>query len=149
MVFDKIDATAYLNLDDDGLCSGTNISTSDLENSQIIANKINSTEIKYEIVAGKRSNSKLLWSITEQQFYKFNTKSTTGRSYLCYHGCTCRVLLRNDGLCFKTDAEKKHSHPTNEELYEQLSIANEMKIKCKEDGTSKSVKEIYDEVLLK
>lgn len=63
--------------------------------------------------------------------------------------CTCRVLLRNDGLCFKTDPKKIHTHPTNEQLYEQLSIANKMKMKCKEDGTSKSVKEIYDEVLLK
>lgn len=108
----------------------------------------NPLQIEYEIVPGKRQNSKLLWSSTERQFYKFNTKLSTGNSYLCYHGCNCRVLLKNDGTCVKTDTRKNHNHPTNEELYEQLSIANEMKTKCKEDATSKSVKEIYDEVLM-
>lgn len=108
-----------------------------------------SLQIEYEIVPGKRQNSKLLWSSTELQFYKFNTKLSTGNSYLCYiNGCNCRVLLKNDGTCFKTDSSKVHNHPTNEELYEQLSIANEMKTKCKEDASSKSVKEIYDEVLM-
>lgn len=34
-------------------------------------------------------------------------------------------------------------------VFEQLSIANEIKMKCRDDGTSKSVKEIYDDVLLK
>lgn len=110
--------------------------------------KTNLSVIEYKIVAGKRQNSKLLWSSTELQFYKFNTKLTTGQSYLCYHGCDCRVLLKNDGTCIKTDSKKMHNHPTNEELYEQLLIANEIKTKCKEDTSTKTVKEIYDETLM-
>lgn len=108
-----------------------------------------SIEIQYEIVPGKRRNSKLLWSLTERQFYKFNTTLRKGKSYVCYHGCSCRVLLQNDGICIKSDLNKQHNHPTNEELHEQLSISNEMKLKCTQDATSKSVKEIYDEILLK
>lgn len=112
-------------------------------------NKSRENEIKYELVPGKRRNSQLLWSSTELQFYKFNTKLKAGKSYLCYHGCSCRVLLLNNGICIKTDQKKTHNHPTNQELYEQLSIANEIKIKCSKDSSSKSVKQIYDDVLMK
>lgn len=107
-----------------------------------------SRQIDYEIVPGKRFNSKLLWSFNEMQFYKFNTKLKTGISYLCYHGCSARVIIRNDGKCYKTDGHKSHDHPTNYDLFKQLSAKNEMKKKCLEDATSKSVKEIYDEVVL-
>lgn len=108
-----------------------------------------SRQIDFEIVPGKRFNSQLLWSQNEMQFYKFNTKLRTGISYLCYHGCSARVIIRDDGKCYKTDSHKGHNHSTNYDLYKELATKNELKKKCIEDSTSKSVKEIYDEIILR
>lgn len=112
--------------------------------------KSDSRQIDFEIVPGKRFNSKLLWSKNEMQFYKFNTKLRTGISYLCYHGCSARVIIRNDGKCYKTDGHNGHNHSTNYVLlYKELVTKNELKKKCIDDSTSKSVKEIYDEIVLR
>lgn len=49
----------------------------------------------------------------------------------------------------KTESHRGHNHGTNYDLYKELATKNELKKKCLEDPTSKSVKEIYDEVVLR
>lgn len=74
---------------------------------------IKNTELEYEIVAGKRRNSKLLYSLTESIFYKRNSKIGSNISYCCYvQGCSARALLKADGTCIKKSGT--HLHPTHE-----------------------------------
>lgn len=41
------------------------------------------SKIEIEAMVGYRSNSKLIFCLTDNQIYSFNTKSVLGVSYLC------------------------------------------------------------------
>lgn len=106
-------------------------------------------QIEYEfVVSGKRRKSELLWSFTESMFYKRNSAGSNGKYYICYDApsCKARLILRKDGTCVKTSGE--HNHCTREILYKQFEAENKIKMLCLKDRSTKSTKEIYEEVLL-
>lgn len=103
-------------------------------------------EIEYEIIAGHRKNSQLVWSPTERQLYKLNANSKIGASYVCYDSlCNVRVYMKDD-KCFKSKTVHSHEHSHNADLYEEFVVINEVKkkaIECKK----MDLREIYNDVM--
>lgn len=105
------------------------------------------THLDYDIFPGKRRNSKLLYSYSESMFYKKNATGRSGTSFKCYQNdCFARVLVKPDGICIRKSGE--HRHGTHSELQKQLEAENKIKMLCLSDRSSKSTKEIYEEVLI-
>lgn len=107
-------------------------------------------EITYEYMPGKRMNSKILWSINEQQFYCKNTITRDGAyAYKCYEkNCWARVFVdETSGKCVKSKTNSFHDHGTKTELYNELKLKNEIKIQCLAAAPDSSVKDIFDKVV--
>lgn len=105
------------------------------------------TELEYDFFPGKRRNSRLLFSYVESMFYKKNASGKTGTSYKCYEdNCFARVLVKSDGICIKKSG--KHRHANHLELQKQIEAENKIKTLCLSDRSTKSTKELYDEVLI-
>lgn len=90
------------------------------------------SEAEYNIVPGARSNSKLLQSINEKQFYRKNRKTQSITIYLCrVDNCNARVIM--DDATEKCHKAKNsvHNHSTQEEYHKQ-TVINKMKNECAE-----------------
>lgn len=112
------------------------------------SNSVNQDEeVEYEMVPGKRMGSLLLYSLNESIFYKKNSKSSTGVSYSCYQtDCRARVLLKTNGICVRKSGD--HLHSTHEIIYKQLEAEHRVKNLCLNDRSSKTTKEIYEDILI-
>lgn len=87
--------------------------------------------LEYKIVQGERITAKLLYTLEEKQFYRFNRETANFSAYLCpEYGCNCRVHIRKDGKCLQFDKYKGHNHGTKERKYEELHVLNLIKEKC-------------------
>lgn len=107
-------------------------------------------EVVYEYMPGQRLNSKILWSATEQQFYRKNTITKGGyAAYKCYEReCWARVLVdETTGKCVKSQNNSFHNHETKLALYNELKLKNEIKIQCLAGRADCNVREIFDKVV--
>lgn len=107
-------------------------------------------EITYEMMPGQRLNSKILWSIDEQQFYRKNTITKNGFcAYKCYEQeCWARVLVdEKTGRAVKTQTNTFHNHGNKTTLYTELKLKNEIKKQCLAGASDCNVKEIFDKVV--
>lgn len=78
---------------------------------------------KYEFVVGSRINSKLLYTIDENQFYRFNKNNKNGAAYLCAEdSCKSRVHIRKENLCIQQEKYYEHKHETKEKKYKELCV---------------------------
>lgn len=85
--------------------------------------------VDYEIISGKRRNSKLVYVISEQQLYIRKTKYKTKQFYVCYaKDCKSRVYIQND-QCYKS-ADGEHNHADQKELYEEMKVMSNIKTQC-------------------
>lgn len=109
--------------------------------------------LRYEILAGERINSKLLYTNDEKQFYRFNSAVKNGDAYLCAEpNCKKRVHLRKDKLCIQYEKYYIHNHATKEQMYEELKVLNIIKKKCADLTTllnerRQSVRDVFYAVL--
>lgn len=92
--------------------------------------------MEFEILSGKRRNSKLLYSFSEKQIYAKKSIYNNKVFFDCYNKkCKSRVYLLN-GECLKAKNFKEHEHSDQKELYEELKALNKIKAKCLESGKS-------------
>lgn len=98
-------------------------------------------------------NSKLIYTLDEQQYYRFNGKNKTGSAYKCVD-CNSRVHLRSDNKLIQKNRYYKHTHEQKKQLHEKLEILNEIKRKCADITTlinerKQSVRDIFYSILSK
>lgn len=88
-------------------------------------------KMDHEFFCGNRSDSKLLYVLSEKQIYKKNTKTLKHMVYRCYiEGCKSRVLV-NGNECQQVSDFKEHSHSENQEkTYKQMKVKSEIKAGC-------------------
>lgn len=79
---------------------------------------LNYSNLRYEMIAGKRINSKVLHTIDEQQLYAYKVKTKDNVQYNCYKlkkmGCEAKVFTNVvSGVCFrKSNHTSAHNHAT-------------------------------------
>lgn len=128
----------------------SNSSNQDEHNDDEEVEQLEGEEITFELMPGKRLNSKILRSIEEQQFYRKNTITKSGFSaYKCYEKeCWARVLVDEvTGKGVKSQNNSFHSHGTKTALYTELKLQNEIKKQCLAGSTDCNVKDIFDKVV--
>lgn len=120
----------------------SDIQSSFLSSDNDINDKI---EIPFDIVPGKRKNSLLLWSPSENQFYKRNCETKCGTAYLCIDP-SCKIRVYLDGnQCFAR-ASADHNHDIKNEDALRYSVMNEIKRKVLEN-MKMSLREVYNDVI--
>lgn len=86
--------------------------------------------VTYEIIAGKRNNSKLLYIFFEKQLYIKKCTKLEKHFYVCYvKDCPSRIMLFGSE-CIKAKNYKAHNHDNQEALYKELKFLNNVKTKC-------------------
>lgn len=121
--------------------------------SDITENNSSYRYMRFKICPGKRRNSKLLYTLDEQQYYSFNSKNKNCEAYKCVE-CNSRVHLRVDGICIQKNKYSEHKHAKKGKLEENLNILNEVKAKCADLSTlinerKQSVRDVFYSVLSK
>ena len=88
--------------------------------------------LEYQIVNGKKFNSKLLYTLQEKQLYKIKTKSVKKNYYVCFNkNCKARIELFADGLCVKPKGNKsEHNHADQEEKFKEINSLNGIRQDC-------------------
>lgn len=107
--------------------------------------------LEYKITAGKRRNSKLLFTLDEEQYYAFNSKNKNCDAYKCID-CDNRVHLRQDGMCIQKERYYVHRHQKKGNLHLKLNVLNEIKDKCADitsliNQRKQSVRDLFYSVL--
>lgn len=83
--------------------------------------------IDFEKVVCQRIHSILVFSKTEQQFYKYNTKSPLGDSYLCTNEtCSVRLYVVTGNKCIRLKNCHGHEHENKTDEYKKLMCLNEI-----------------------
>lgn len=91
--------------------------------------------MEFKILSGKRRNSKLLYSVTEQQLYARKSIYKNKVFYNCYtKDCKSRVFVM-DGVCLKYTDFVEHNHSDQKALYEEIVALNAIKNKCLDVGS--------------
>lgn len=105
----------------------------------VISSDENPQEIEYEIIAGQRKNSKLLWSAQDKFLYVRNTFYNGRRFYMCRKNRSCKsrvYVIEETGKCYKYDILKEHDNSNDEEEFQKLTLTNKIKQGCSEMQTS-------------
>lgn len=108
--------------------------------------------IQYIWTPGKRFNSELMYSLEEEFLYVSNgkiVKSENAEAFTCYiKECKGRVFLKPNGIVYKGNSHTvQHSS-----MYKDLicmQCRHEMRENCKTADASKTVKQIYEDAVIK
>lgn len=105
-------------------------------------------EVQYEIIPGLRADSELLWDSIEQQLYYYNSISrrTNNLAYKCQL-CNARIYMRPDGTAFRNEHSVHRAHTRQYDTYKLMYCHNRMKDKVLASPSSKSLKDIFNEVV--
>lgn len=105
-------------------------------------------EVQYEIITGRRDDSEPLWDIVEHQMYYYNSTSrrTNILAYKCLL-CKARVYMRPDGTVFRNEMSVHSTHTRQYDTYKKMYCHNLLKEKVLTSPSSKSLKDIYNEVV--
>lgn len=109
------------------------------------------TELKFDIVQGKRRGSKLLWCHNERQFYVANSVNKKGKAYTCNasKSCHARVIVHNNGKCYRINLVP-HEHGAQDELYRELNVLADIKLDVASSSSSRgTIQDIFNEHLSK
>lgn len=88
------------------------------------------SSLAFEVMSGKRRNSKVLYVKDEKQFYIRKSEAKGRIYYTCYvKTCKSRVTLEN-GLCRKAPDFVEHDHSDQCELHAELKALNQIKEQC-------------------
>lgn len=107
-------------------------------------------KVKYEMIAGFRINSELLWAYEEKQLYYKNSNAEEITAYTCrVKGCYARVFVRKDKSAFR-DSEREHSysHGTQYQQFKAMYCDNKMKEMAKTAPASMTPYDIYMQVVV-
>lgn len=107
------------------------------------------TELRFEIVPGKRMSSKVLYTHDEHQIYLINSKSTIGEGWKCYYAdendCRARLHIRN-GKCFiANEVQHNHSRPDQEII--NMNHLNEVKAILRSVSNRLAPRQVFEDVL--
>lgn len=91
--------------------------------------------LRFELIAGARVDSALLYTVDEQQLYRKNSKyKSAGYWYKCRIAeCTARVFLDSaeENCTRKKTKNAQHTHSNNQKLnYDELKVGQKIKSKC-------------------
>lgn len=109
--------------------------------------------LTYEITAGERINSKLLFTNDEKQLYYWNRSYASGDAWVCaFKGCTNRVHVRPDKMCVQKERYFNHKHENQEKKFNECKVLNIIKNKCADLSTvlnmkKQAVRDIFYSVL--
>lgn len=114
--------------------------------------------IDYEIIAGQRKNSKLLYTTNEKYLYIKHNKTKHSIQYDCYDkGCGAKVFIGTEnGLCFKKSTNNTHNHGDASQIVHDMKMVNNVKQSVSNASTlaanigttgSGSVRTIYQKCL--
>lgn len=109
------------------------------------------TELKYDIIQGKRRGSKLLWVHCERQFYVGNSMNKKGKAFTCNasNACRARIIVHNNGKCFRLNSDP-HKHGTGEDLFRELTVLAEIKLDVASSSSSRgTIQDIFNDHLSK
>lgn len=92
---------------------------------------------RFEFVAGKRHDSKLLYLIDEKQLYKKKSLYKQKTFYTCYkNSCKARVEMLENKICVRSGKNSEHcEHPSQEDTYQELKSLENIKAECKSSTT--------------
>lgn len=85
--------------------------------------------LEYQIIAGQRKNSKLLYTTDEKFLYVKHNKTRYHIQYDCYDkGCNAQVIVTNeDGVCYKKNTNYEHNHGDAAEIVKSMQLTNTVK----------------------
>lgn len=83
--------------------------------------------LTFEVIEGKRKNSRLIWIVEEKFLYSIKDGRADGRKvYLCYQNkidgnspCSARRLIDSNGVV-TTNALPHSHHPDHESIYKDM-----------------------------
>lgn len=114
-------------------------------NEHLVLRKLNA-KVSYEIMAGYRYNSKVLFCPEEQQFYLSNSATDSCLKYTCYvKECRCRVEIR-DEQCYIANT-MPHEHEKKTDMYRNLCALNEVKSALRSADIQSSTRQVFDDVI--
>lgn len=95
--------------------------------------RIDYDHLRFEIISGKRLNSKLLHTLDENHLYQHKVTNNSVAQYDCYKlrtlGCTAKLYIEN-GLCFRKVKSNGHNHDALTAEIAEIKLKNEIKVKC-------------------
>lgn len=84
-------------------------------------------EVEYKMMQGFRRNRRLLYSITEKQFYTRNKELKNRLLFYCsVRTCKSRLIMCEDNVCIKLPNFIEHNHPPRGDMYNQLVVRNKL-----------------------
>lgn len=88
--------------------------------------------MNYEIIAGNRSNSELLYVIDQKMIYQKKSVYNNTVKYECrIKSCKARINLLPEGKCTLPKKYIDHNHSDEEDAYEQLKALKKIKDDCR------------------
>lgn len=90
---------------------------------------VGNTRLEYELIAGHRKNSKLLYTTDEKYLYMKHNKTKLNIQYDCYEkACGAKVFVTiRDGVCHKKSTNYTHNHTDAAQLVKDMKIKNTVK----------------------
>lgn len=99
--------------------------------SSLSAAMIDYTNLRYEFVAGKRVDSKMLHTVDERQMYRFRVARKTFSQYDCYVAkCPAKVSIHSATNVCSPKTVDRHNHGPNEEI-EAIQLNDAIKKRCR------------------
>lgn len=138
---------------DSGVGSSSNVSVATTISPVTQNDDISYRYLEYIFTQGNRRKSNLIYTIEEEQYYRFNEHNKDCDAYKCVD-CNSRVHLRNGGILIQKKRYFKHTHLSKASKFDQLAVLNEVKEKCADISTiinekKQSVRDIFYSVLSK
>lgn len=115
--------------------------------------------IEYEIIPGKKINSKYVYLINEKLIFKpINADTKNGRRYVCITAsCPAKIVIRPNGICAISKRSKPDNiHPNHTQKRDEFIATDKIKEKCSNvdelcggSGSNVSVKSIFDNEIIR
>lgn len=113
---------------------------------------IGEIEVKYSMIPGLRSGSKVVWAFEEEHLYYKNSysKKTDLESCKCYKsGCRARLYIRTDGSAFRhSGINHDRNHGSMYTDFKYMYCFNAMKQQATTAPASTTSFQVYTEVVL-
>lgn len=102
---------------------------------------------------GRRVNSKIAWSPDERVYYYKNgyQKIYNADAYTCANkDCLARIFVSlSDGTCFKDHTFEQHKNCDMYDRYKETELFKTMKERCITAPSTATIRNIYEEAVIK
>ena len=108
------------------------------------------TEVRFEIMPGKRQSSRILYTHEEKQIYLKNSNSTIGEGWKCYYSdqfdCRARLHVRN-GQCFIANSIQHTGHARPDQEVVNMRALNDIKAILRSVNNRLPPLDVFNEVI--